>query len=293
MGPRLLIIGATGFVGSRWTLAARKQFDVYGGARKPSGERGSVAIDITDPASVAAAFEQARPDFVTHLAALSDIDRCERERALAEQINYAGAVHVAEACARHGARLLYTSTDAVFDGTKHTYYEHDPPTPVNWYGETKARAERAIAERLPSAAIVRLSLVLGTSALPGGNSYLQKVAGNLKAAQEISTPTFEFRNPIDVGTLCDFFLELTPRRDATGIFHVGASDKMSRYDLARAIAEHLGYNPALIVAEDAPLPGRAPRGRDDFLVTDRVRQFCRTAVPNCRQVIERACHAIA
>jgi dTDP-4-dehydrorhamnose reductase len=293
MAPRLFIIGATGFVGSRWALAARRDFDVLRGARKASAEPGSISIDVTDAASVRAAFDQARPEFVTHLAALSDIDRCERERELAEQINYHGALNVARQCARVGARLVYTSTDAVFDGTKHIYHEHDPPTPLNWYGETKARAERVIGELLPSAVIVRLSLVLGRSALAGGNSYLEKVAGNLQANRPILTPTFEFRNPIDVGTLCEFLLELPASPDATGIFHLGASDKMSRYDLARRIAERLGYDPALIVAQDEPVAGRAPRGRDDFLVTDRLRQFCRTPVPNCQQVIERATHAVA
>jgi dTDP-4-dehydrorhamnose reductase len=293
MAPRLFIIGASGFVGSHWALAAAMHFDVFCGARKMSAEPGSVAIDITDSAGVRAAFDRVRPEFVTHLAALSDIDRCQRERDLAEQINYHGAVNVARQCARTGARLVYASTDAVFDGTKHIYHEHDPPTPLNWYGETKARAERAIAELLPSAAIVRLSLVLGRGALALGNSYLEKVAGNLKANHQILTPTFEFRNPIDASTLCEFLLELTPERAATGIFHIGASDKMSRYELARRIAEQLGYDPALIVPQDEPVAGRAPRGRDDFLVTDRLRQFCRTPIPDCQQVIERAIHAVA
>jgi len=293
MAAKLFIIGATGFVGSRWALAADKHFDVFRGSRKLSAEPRSVAIDITDSASVRAAFDRAQPQFVTHLAALSDIDRCQQQRELAEAINYHGALNMARECARTGARLIYTSTDAVFDGTKHIYYESDPPTPLNWYGETKARAERAIGELLPSAAIVRLSLVLGFSAQPGGNSYLEKVAGNLKAGNRILTPTFEFRNPIDVDTLSAFFLELTPNRDATGVFHIGASDKMARYELARRIAERLGRDPALILPQDEPVTGRALRGRDDFLVTDRLRQFCRTPVPNCQQVIERAIHGIA
>jgi dTDP-4-dehydrorhamnose reductase len=288
MASRLLIIGATGFIGSRWARAAKSQFDVFCGARNISADERSVAIDITDPASVRAAFERARPEFVTHLAALSDIDRAERERELTEQINYQGALNVARECERAGARLIYSSTDAVFDGTRHIYFEHDPPTPVNWYGQTKARAEQEISQLLPSAAIVRFSLVLGRSALPGGNSYLEKVARNLQAGNPIVTPTFEFRNPIDVATLCEFLLELTPNRDATGMFHIGATDKMSRYELACRIAERLGGNVALIVPQTEPVAGRAPRGRDDFLVTDRLRQFCRTPVPNCQQVIERA-----
>jgi dTDP-4-dehydrorhamnose reductase len=288
MKPRLLVIGATGFVGSRWALAAEPHFEVWRGSRHLPDADGSVAVNVTDPDSVRAAFERARPELVTHLAALSDIDRCQRERQLAERINHHGAVHVAQECARTGARLLYTSSDAVFDGSQGIYYEDDRPTPANWYGQTKARAEQAIAEVLPSAAIVRVSLVLGRSALPGGNSYLEKVIGNLRSGNSIISPTYEFRNPIDVGTLCEFLLELTARRDATGIFHIGASDKRSRYDLARAIAVGVGADPALIVAQEAPVPGRAPRGRDDFLATDRLRQFCRTRVPSCQEVIDRA-----
>ncbi len=293
MKPRLLIIGATGFVGSRWALAAERDYDVWRAARHPGDAPRSLAVDITDPASVQSAFTQARPQFVTLLSAMSDIDRAERERELAEQINHQGAVHVAQECARVGARLLFTSTDAVFDGTRGIYRETDPPTPPNWYGQTKALAERDIAGLLPTALIVRLSLVLGYSALGGGNSYLEKVTGNLRAGNNIVSPTYEFRNPIDVATLCDYLGELTARDDVTGIVHIGASDKMSRYELARAIAVRLGADASLVVAQDTPVPGRAPRGRDDFLATDRLCEVCRTTVPTCQQVIERAIDAVA
>jgi dTDP-4-dehydrorhamnose reductase len=290
---RLLIVGASGFVGSWLALAAGPDFTVIRGSRNPPAASDAVAIDIGDATSVRTAFDQARPAIVILLAALSDIDRCERERDLAERINFYGAQNVARECGERGLRLLYTSTDAVFDGSKHIYYEHDEPTPLNWYGQTKVRAERVVRELAPSAAIVRLSLVLGRGAESPGNSYLEKVIGNLRAGNPIVTPTFEFRNPIDVGTLCEFLLELAPRRDATGIFHIGASDKMSRYDLARAIASHLGFDASLIVPQQEPSADRAPRGRDDFLVTERIRAICRTPVPTCQEVIERACHAVA
>jgi dTDP-4-dehydrorhamnose reductase len=292
MSQRLLIVGASGFVGSRLGSAAGQDFTVIRGSRNPPPADDAVAIDIADAASVHAAFDKSRPDLVVLLAALSDIDRCERERDLAERINFFGARNVAGECAARGLRLLYTSTDAVFDGTKHIYYEHDEPTPVNWYGQTKARAEATVGELTPTAAIVRLSLVLGRGAGTSGNSYLEKVVGNLKAGNQIITPTFEFRNPIDVATLCEFLLELAPQREATGIFHIGASDKMSRYDLARSIALHLGFDAALIVPQHEPSADRAPRGRDDFLVTERLRAVCRTPVPTCQQVIERACRPV-
>jgi dTDP-4-dehydrorhamnose reductase len=293
MKPRLLIVGASGFVGSRWAQAAASHFEVLRSARRPPEPSGWVSLDITDPASVRAAFDEVRPEFVTLLAALSDIDRCQREQELAEKINFTGAVNVARACARRGARLLYTSTDAVFDGTLGMYHEGDPPTPLNWYGQTKARAERAIAELVPAATIVRPSLVLGIGARCGGNSYLEKVVANLRAGNPIISPTYEYRNPIDVATLCEFFAELTTSDRATGIFHIGASDKISRYELACAIAGRLGFDAGLVVPQTEPVPGRAPRGLDDFLATDRLRSVCRTAIPTCRQVVERALDGVA
>ncbi len=293
MRPRLLIIGASGFVGSRLALAAQGQFDVFRGARQPADGANWVAIDITNHQSVRDALDEVRPRFVVHLAALSDIDRCERERDLAERINVQGTIHVAQECARQNVRLVYSSTDAVFDGTRGMYYEGDPPSPPNWYGYTKAQAEAAVGELVTASAVVRLSLVLGRSALAGGNSYLEKVERSLHEGRHIISPTFEYRNPIDVGTLCRFLIEITSCDDATGIFHVGASDKISRYDLACSIARRLGRDPALVVPQSEPVPGRAPRGRDDFLVTFRVRQFCQTPVPTCQQVIERAIDAVA
>jgi len=288
MKPKLLVIGASGFVGSNWVRFARAGYDVVAAGRSVAAEPGSVPLDIADRQSVEAAFRQVRPDYVTLLAALSDIDRCERERELAERINVEGTRHVVEACIRGGARLLYTSTDAVFDGSRGIYREDDPPSPPNFYGETKARAERLIAELLPGATIVRVSLVLGRSAAGGGNSYLEKVERNLAAGNPIISPDYEYRNPIDVGMLCRFLAELSDHDAAAGIVHVGASDKISRYDLAWAIAERLGADVSLIERQTAPVPGRAARGRDDFLATDRLRALSRTPIPTCQQVLERA-----
>ena len=90
--------------------------------------------------------------------------------------------------------------------------------------QSKAKAERAIAGVLPGAAIVRMSLVLGRGVVTGRNSYLEKVVGNLAAGNPIISPTDEFRNPIDIDTLCRLFGELTSQASATGIFHIGASD---------------------------------------------------------------------
>ncbi len=260
--PRLLLIGAGGFLGAWLSRLARDKFHVIEGLRQPAAAAAeTVCVDITDSDSVQAAFDIAQPDVVILTAAISDIDRCEREPELAESVNAVGPKYVARACAAAGARLLFTSTGAVFDGTRPGYAEDAQPTPLHQYGRTKVRAEARIAELLPSAAIIRFSLALGLAAREGTNSYVNKLRDALQAGRTVEAPTFEYRNPIDAVTLASELLKLATLRDATGIFHVGASDKMSRYELAQRLAVALDCSAELVQPRHEPDPGRARAGR--------------------------------
>jgi dTDP-4-dehydrorhamnose reductase len=248
-------------------------------------------IDITDSKSVQLAFERLRPDAVILLAAIADIDRCQREQERAERINVDGALHVAQACADMNARLVFTSTGAVFDGLKHGYVEEDVPTPVSFYGETKVRAETGIQKILPAAALIRISLVLGFSRRPGTNSMLDRLRSLLEAGTSVAAPLEEYRNPIDTGTLNEFLLDLAERPQATGIFNLGSADSMSRYDLMRRLARAWNCPEELIQPSTESHPGRAPRGRDHFLISDKISRVCGIPIPDCEQVIERCLRA--
>lgn len=319
--PRLLIIGSSGFVGGWLAQLGRQEWDVIEGARRARSQAsvadggGSVVIDLAQPAGLRAAFDAARPSAVILTAAMADIDRCEREAEVTDLVNHRGAVAVARECQRIGARLVFTSTDAVFDGLTPPYAEDAVPTPVNHYGRTKALAEAGIRALVPKGVIVRPSLVLGFSAGVGNelekppgaaqagespalqgaanNSYLDKLAATLRAGKTVTVPTGELRNPIDVATFAGVLLELAARSDASGVFHVGASDKMSRYELARRLAAELGCSPEQVLGQDEPPAGRAPRGRDDFLLCQRLPRLTGFVVPTCQQVIHRAVHGIA
>src|SRR2546423_1363960 len=127
--PQMLIFGARGFVGGWLASAAGASYRV-----SPAHQFGS--IDISDASACRRVIDESRADLVFLLAAISDIDRCEREPALAEQVNVRGPENIARACKRAGARLLFTSSGAVFDGTRRSYVESDPVSPVNTYGRS-------------------------------------------------------------------------------------------------------------------------------------------------------------
>jgi len=287
--PRLLIIGAGGFVGQHLARQAASACEVFQADLAPPPGANALAMDMTSAASVDAGFRQVSPQAVALLAAIADIDQCEARPDLAEAVNVAGTAHVAEACACTGARLLFISSAAVFDGSRHGYCECDAVSPVSVYGRTKANAEELITTILPARSIIlRLALVIGFAEGAGTNAMLNKFAARLRAGEPVSLPDYEYRNPIDAVTLSAFITELLQREDASGIFHLGARDSISRFELGSKLAERLGFPRQLVQRQTVPLPGRAPRGLDHFLLTGKIQSVCQTRVPSCDEVIERA-----
>jgi dTDP-4-dehydrorhamnose reductase len=290
---RLLIIGANGFVGERLGIRATDAYDVFRADLAAPAKPDELQMDVTDPVSVRAGFEAVRPHAVVLLAAIADIDLCERQPDLAQAVNVIGAVTVAGHCAASGARLLYASSAAVYDGSRHGYTEADRTTPVSIYGRTKAQAEIELKKILPEVLILRPALVLGFSAAPGTNAMLNKLAESFRAGKVSRVPDYEYRNPIDADTLCQAILGLTASQRARGIYHIGATDSISRFDLVCRLADRLGFPRTLVEAQREPLPGRAPRGLDHFLLADRLGQETGIEMPTCDEVLERCLHATA
>ncbi|MGA2965637.1 MAG: NAD(P)-dependent oxidoreductase, partial [Terriglobales bacterium] len=119
-------------------------------------------IDLRDHARVRDMIRDSRPECILLLAAYTDVDGCETNRDLAFAVNCDGAVNVAEAARASGSRLLFVSTDYVFDGSKQSpYLTTDPRNPASVYGESKARAEERLLEILPEVCIARTAWLFG------------------------------------------------------------------------------------------------------------------------------------
>jgi len=284
---RILVIGAKGFLGTYASQAAGDTCDVIRADRNGTGQPGSIELDIADPSAVERAFRVIEPDCVLLLAAMSDIDRCERMPEQAFDVNARGAENIANACARTRARLLFTSTAAVFDGRKHGYREEDAIAPLSVYGKTKAWAEDAVRALMPSAVIIRFALVLGFARKSGTNAMLDSLMGKWKAGEPVSFSTRETRNPIDAASLARLMISMVTDRQVSGLFHVGASDSVSRYELGRRLAARAGVPIDLVQPQGDPPPDRAPRGDNHFLLTEKLQRAFNCKVETCDQVIER------
>lgn len=284
--PRVLIVGARGFLGSYAVDAAMYRATVLCGDRN-SAEPNNVAIDISDAASVNRAILSARPDAVMLLAAISDIDRCEAQPKTAFEVNVRGAENVADACARTNARLLYSSTAAVFDGRKQGYREDDVVCPISVYGRTKAEAERIVRALVPEAFVFRISLILGWAHRSGTNSMLNTLRERWGVGRTVSFPVSEIRNPIHAASAAEKMLALLTDGHPGGIYHAGASDSISRYELGRRLAARLRVPDRLVEAQTTPVPGRAPRGEHHHLIAEKLEKLLGAEAQTCNQVIER------
>jgi dTDP-4-dehydrorhamnose reductase len=246
------------------------------------------SVDVTDESAVSALVEEARPDAVVNTAAIASIDRAQQEQELARRVNVDGARHVAKSCAAHAVRHVFFSSGAVFDGAAGPYTETNAPAPVNFYGATKAEAEREVLDVHPDAAVVRISLVLGFP-VTGGNSFLARLETRLQAGETVPCPTDEIRTPVDVATLCDCVLELAGN-DYRGVIHLGCTQAISRYELTSRIAARMGFDEHLVVPTggEEHEPGRAPRHKRGIISVARAQEILTTRLPDVEETIERA-----
>jgi len=264
---RLMVTGASGFVGGSVLIQARDRWEILAVTRAPRKVLENTAswvetLDITDRNRLRACMVVFRPDAVIHAAALADIDYCECHPETAFAVNTTGTYILAECCAEVGARLVFCSTDTVFDGKRGMYTEADPPSPVNVYARSKADAEICATSYNGNTVIARLSLVLGIPLLAGGNAFLPGLLRRLNAGEMMPFPTNEIRTPVDVITVGAALLELA-ESDYRGLLHLAGCSRVSRYEMACRIARQLGFSDALIEPVDSSaMTNRAPRPAD-------------------------------
>jgi dTDP-4-dehydrorhamnose reductase len=222
-------------------------------------------LDVTDPAAVAERIERDRPDAVINCAAWTDVDGAEDQEADAMAVNGTGAGNVAAAAAAAGAKLVYVSSDYVFDGEKDSpYFEVDEPGPLSAYGRTKLAGEEATGAANKRHFVVRSSWLFG---IGGGNfveTMLQLAADHgevLVVRDQVGSPTYTWHLASGLVRLIE--------GSAFGIHHMAAAGACSWYDFAREVFDQAKIECKVMSATTDMLARPAPRPRYSALGTQR------------------------
>jgi dTDP-4-dehydrorhamnose reductase len=212
-------------------------------------------VNICDVAKVQEVVEKARPEWIVLAAAYTDVDGCETHQDLAFAVNRDGAVNVARAAKQSGSKLLFLSSDYVFDGKKTSPYEiDDARNPQSVYGRAKAEAEIGLIEALPQCCIARTSWLFGV----GGKCFpdtILKLASSRPALDVVNDqrgcPTYSVDLARAIIQLC--------RKDASGIVHVTNSENCSWFEFAREIVSRAGLATEVRPTSTEKMARPAPR----------------------------------
>ncbi|MGD2180258.1 SDR family oxidoreductase [Lusitaniella coriacea] len=265
---KVAVIGASGLVGSHLIEAARDRgWDTIGTYHQfPQPEL--LPLDIRNSQEVSDLLSNFQPNAIFLPAFCSNVDRCEKYPEETAQINVEGSLNVARVAKPLGAKLVFYSSDYVFNGTAGPYAETDSPNPICVYGKQKLAVEQQIQTFLETALILRITVVYGNEAQ--GKNFVNRLIKTLQNGETIRVPCDQIGSPTLVNDIAEASLRLV-EANASGIFHVVGSDVMSRYDFALEIARMFDLPADKIIPITTPeLKQAAPRPLLAGMTRDRV-----------------------
>lgn len=281
---KVLIIGGGGQVGSKLIALTKQNSDLEIHAtfltRQPLLNSARVyQVDKTNREEIQNLVKKVAPKIVIDTAALHNVDFCEKNKEAAQAVNVKGTKNVAEACKKHGAKMIFISTDYVFDGDQGNYKETDKVNPINYYGTSKLEGEMAVAQSCNDYVIARPSVIYGwisqeqqtaQSASGKPQNFLIWLIQKLKNAEPVRIVTDQYSSPTLADNLAEILLELG-KSDLVGIYHASGKTRLNRFDFSVKVAEKLGFDLGLVspvTSDQFKQVGKRPR--DTSLNVDKV-----------------------
>lgn len=253
---KILVTGANGLLGQKLSallmddinvtpvLTAREKlnFPQYRGEFR--------SLDITNASTTMEVIGSVKPDVVINTAAMTLVDQCETQQDLCWKNNVTAVENLIAACASSNSRLIHVSTDFIFDGLNGPLDENAVPNPVNFYGKSKAAAEKLLIDSDINWAILRTVLVFGITHDLSRSNIVLWVKENLEKGKSIKVVNDQWRTPTlaeDLAMGC----YLAAKQNAKGIYNISGKDFMTPYDIAIATAEFFNLDKSLIIPADS------------------------------------------
>lgn len=266
---RLFITGGSGLLGSKFKYIAGDTYEIITTHHKNPGEN-SVQFDVTDEKDVAEKITSLNPDAVVHAAALTNVDYCEDHPDEAWNINAKGTDNVAKACEKVGSKLVYVSTDFVFDGERGMYCEEDETNPLGHYARTKLEGEEFLkTHRDLDYAVARVSVLYGWHTRM---NFVTWVINELKNGNEINIVTDQYNSPTLADNAAEAMIKII-EMDKTGVYHTVGGERINRFDFAVNIAEVFDLDSGLInPIKSTNFVQKARRPKDSSLNVEKVQK---------------------
>ena len=267
---KILITGGTGFIGSHISPLLQEQgfavskLDIVGECEYLG--------DVSNKEFITSVIEDLKPNFVIHCAARKNLPDCEENKLETFQSNVLSTEYIADLSKRIPFKLIYISSDVVFDGKKGNYQITDNINPINWYGKTKVFSE-SIIHGISDYAICRTALVIGklnqeytdllkqeieSEILVNQTLLPQFIYSRLKSHKAISLPTQYISNPTPVELLEQYIFKIITKNEI-GTFHTSGINSVSRFDIANLIAESFSFDKKLIHIDNSVVSNLRPK----------------------------------
>lgn len=290
---KFLVTGSTGLIGSQIVLdlvkLGHQVYSCYNDSKPYIGT--PIHLELTNSDKIIEVIASIRPDVIIHLAAVTNVDLCEKEKELALKVNAKATEVLSKQAAKQGSFFVYVSTDYVFDGKTGMKKESDTPNPINHYGYSKYQGESAVQDLASSWCIARTSTPFGVNNTR--KSFPTFVIENLKAKKETNAVIDQYTSPTYVSNLSQMLIELSTRQ-ILGIIHLASPTKISRYDMAILVAEKLGLDSSLVkpVTLEDMTNWTAKRPKDSSLDASKASQLLKEKPLSVEQGLDYFIHEL-
>lgn len=271
---KVLVTGAKGMLGWALTKELNLEYQLVGIDIEDA--------DITDEIQIKEEIFKIRPDIVIHNAAYTNVDNCEKNKELTHRVNAKGAENVAHACKLCQAKLIYISTDFIFDGTKNTpYTEEDIPNPINTYGWSKLEGERQIQSILQNYLIIRTAWLYGSH----GRNFVDKIISLSQQEPEIKVVNDQTGSPTYTVDLAKA-IGLLIKKGATGIINVTNSGSCTWYGFAKKTLSIKHIPTKITPITSDKLDRLAKRPKYSVLSTEKFQSITQTKLRPWEEALE-------
>ena len=280
---KILVTGSYGQLGKSLFNYLKSDMEIFWTGRDTSSNENGFYLDICDRINLKGLISLHDPDIVINLAALTNVDFCEKNLDLAREINTNGVRNI---CDAFKGKIVQLSTDYVFDGKNGPYLEEDEVFPLSVYGKTKLEAEKIVKSHNSDNLIIRGN-VLYDNCIGSRASFLNWVVQSLREKTPINVVDDQINNPTWTQSMAKI-IGLCIEKEISGIYHWGDAEFVSRYEFAKRIAKHFKLETKLInPTSTEELRQIAPRPLKSGLLSDRIVKVLDVKQPSINECLNQ------